>query len=74
VAIPIILGGALLEARKIGSLPSTDIKNLAVGFMVSFITGFFALSLLKLVINKAKFYYFGYYCIFMAVVTLLFIK
>jgi undecaprenyl-diphosphatase len=74
VSIPIILGAALLEARKIESVSSADIKNLAAGFVFSFITGLFALSLLRSIINKAKFYYFGYYCFFMAAVTLLFIK
>jgi len=74
VSIPIILGAALLEARKIESVPSADIKNLAAGFVFSFITGLLALSLLRLIINKAKFYYFGYYCLFMAAITLLFIK
>ena len=74
VSIPIILGAVLLEIRKIESVPGAEIKNLAVGFVFSFIAGLFALFLLKLVINKAKFYYFGYYCLFMAVITLLFIK
>ncbi|MFA6357837.1 MAG: undecaprenyl-diphosphate phosphatase [Candidatus Omnitrophota bacterium] len=74
ISIPIILGAALLEAKKIGAVSAADSINLAVGFLVSFITGLFALLLLRLVINKAKFYYFGYYCLFMAIITLLFIK
>jgi len=74
VSIPIILGAALLEVKKIASVPAADIKNLTAGFVFSFIVGLFALSFLRLVINKAKFYYFGYYCLFMAIVTLLFIK
>jgi len=74
VSIPIILGAGLLEARKIGSLPQADIKLLAVGLIFSFIFGLIALFVLKLIIYKAKFYYFGYYCLFMAVFTLLFIK
>jgi undecaprenyl-diphosphatase len=74
VSIPVILGAAVLEARKLETVPSGDIKNLAAGFIFSFLTGLLALLFLKLVIKKAKFYYFGYYCIFMAAATLLFIK
>ena len=74
VSIPIILGAAALEARKVEAVPQGEIKNLAVGFIFSFFTGLLALLFLRLIINKAKFYYFGYYCLFMAVVTLLFIK
>ncbi len=74
IAIPVILGAALLEAKKIETVSQAEIKNLIAGFIFSFITGLFALLVLKLVINKAKFYYFGYYCLFMAAVTLLFIK
>lgn len=74
VSIPIILGAALLESRKIESLAQADIKNLAAGLIFSFIFGLIALLVLRLMIHKAKFYYFGYYCLLMAIVTLLFIK
>lgn len=74
VSIPIILGAALLESRKIGSALETDIKDLIAGFIFSFFTGLLTLLILRLIINKAKFYYFGYYCIFMAIATLIFIK
>jgi undecaprenyl-diphosphatase len=74
VSIPVILGAAVLEARKLEAVPSGDIENLVAGFIFSFLTGLLALLLLKLVINKAKFHYFGYYCFFMGLVTLIFIK
>ncbi len=74
VSIPVILGAGLLEAKKIVLVPAGDIKNLIVGFIFSFIFGILALLILKVIINKAKFYYFGYYCLLMAAVTLLFIK
>ncbi|MFH0918661.1 MAG: undecaprenyl-diphosphate phosphatase [Candidatus Omnitrophota bacterium] len=74
VSIPIIFGAALLEARKIESLAQTEIKNLLVGLLFSFIFGWLALFMLRFIINKAKFYYFGYYCLLLAAVTLLFIK
>ncbi|MDD5281259.1 MAG: undecaprenyl-diphosphate phosphatase [Candidatus Omnitrophica bacterium] len=74
VSIPVILGVAVLEARKLEAVPRGDIKNLAVGFICSFLSGLFALLFLRSIINKSKFYYFGYYCLFMATLTLLFIK
>jgi len=74
VSIPIILGAALLEAKKIQAIPKSDIMNLGIGFIFSFLFGLLALLFLRIVIDKAKFYYFGYYCIIMAAITLLFIK
>lgn len=74
VSIPVILGAAALEARKIGAVPAGEIKNLAVGFIFSFIAGLLALLFLRSIINKSRFYYFGYYCILMAAITLLFIR
>jgi undecaprenyl-diphosphatase len=74
VSIPIILGAAILEARKIEVIPKNDIINLGIGFIFSFIVGLGALLILRKVIDRAKFYYFGYYCILMAAVSWLFIK
>ena len=73
-SIPAILGAAILKAKDIGLLPSADLKNFIWGFFFSFITGIFSLWLLKRIIEKAKLYYFGYYCIFIALITLLFIR
>lgn len=74
VSIPIILGATILETKKIELIPKSDMLNLGIGFIFSFLTGLAALSFLKIVIDGAKFYYFGYYCLFLAAVTLLFIK
>jgi len=74
VSIPIILGAVILEARKIEVIPKSDIMNLGIGFMVSFFVGLAALLFLRIMIAKAKLYYFGYYCLFLAAMTLLFIK
>ena len=74
VSIPVILGAAILEAKKIQVIPEGDIMNLGIGFIFSFFTGLLAILFLKIMIDKAKFHYFGYYCLFLAVVTLLFVK
>lgn len=74
VSIPVIFGAALLEAKKIKFVLNAGIINFAVGFMFSLVSGLIALWLIKIIISRAKLYYFGFYCIFVAVITLLFIK
>jgi undecaprenyl-diphosphatase len=74
VSIPVILGAVILEAGRIEAISKSDIVNLGIGFMVSFFVGLIALLFLRRVIDQAKLYYFGYYCLFLAAVTLLFIK
>jgi undecaprenyl-diphosphatase len=74
VSIPVILGATLLESKNISLTHVLDIKNLIIGFIFSLLTGILSLWILKRILNKAKLYYFGYYCIFIAIFTLLFIK
>ena len=74
VSIPVILGATLLESKNISLTHVLDIKNLIIGFIFSLLTGIFSLWILRRILNKAKLYYFGYYCIFIAIFTLLFIK
>lgn len=74
ISIPLILGATLLEIRKIGSALEGNLVNLTAGFVASVICGLIALFILKAVIKRAKFYYFGYYCILVALLTLIFIK
>ncbi len=74
VSIPVIFGAALLEAKKMNFAVKTSSADLIAGFLASLLTGLFALWALKLVLHRAKLYYFGYYCIIVAVLTLLFVK
>lgn len=73
VAIPVIFGAAILELKKIDFVIKTESRNLLAGFMVSFLVGLLSLNFLKIVLKKAKFYYFGYYCIIIGVITLIFL-
>lgn len=73
-AIPIIFGAALFEIKKVNFALKAEPIALAVGFLASFFTGLLSLWMLKLVMRKAKLYYFGYYCIIVAIITLFFIK
>jgi undecaprenyl-diphosphatase len=74
VSIPVILGAAMLEARKIDFALKADQINLLTGFFFSFFFGILSLWILKRVLRKAKLHYFGYYCILVAVITFFLLK
>ncbi|MDP2941327.1 MAG: undecaprenyl-diphosphate phosphatase [Candidatus Omnitrophota bacterium] len=74
VAIPAILGAGILEAKDIDFALQSNLKNFCAGFIFSFFSGMLALWLLKKIIAKAKFHYFGYYCLIIAILTLIFVK
>ncbi|HZJ83401.1 MAG TPA: undecaprenyl-diphosphate phosphatase, partial [Clostridia bacterium] len=64
VSIPVILGAALLEARKvlIAGEGFMDILPVIIGFTVAAISGYLAIKLLVDLINRKKLYFFSYYC------------
>ncbi|MBU1905670.1 MAG: undecaprenyl-diphosphate phosphatase [Candidatus Omnitrophica bacterium] len=72
-SIPAIIGAVVLEAKKIDFALQAGFANFSAGFLASLLSGLFALWVLKLVLDKSKLHYFGYYCIAVAVITLLFI-
>ncbi len=74
VSLPAILGAALLEARKIDFVIQENPVNLALGFISSLLTGLVSLWLLKKVLVQAKFHYFAYYCLTIALITLIFVR
>jgi len=73
-AIPVIFGAAIFEARNINFVFQAQARNLCIGFIFSFLAGLFSLGILKIILEKAKLYYFGYYCILIALITLLFVR
>jgi len=74
VSIPVILGAALLEAKDINIALNGNYKNLVIGFIFSLLAGLFSLAVLRAILHRAKLHYFGYYCIMIAVLTLVFVK
>jgi undecaprenyl-diphosphatase len=72
--IPVIFAAALLESRKIDFALKTEWRGMLLGFLASFVFGIIALKILKLILQKARLHYFGYYCIFIALITLIFLK
>lgn len=73
-SIPAVLGAVLLEAKKINFSLTGKSLDLTLSFALSLCTGLAALGLLKLVLRKAKLYYFGYYCLLLSLLILFFIR
>ncbi len=71
ISIPIIIGSALVEGREIAkSSFDINILPLIIGVAVSFVSGYFALVLLKDVIKKAKLHYFAPYTLALGIISL----
>lgn len=73
-SIPAVLGAVILEARDISAVCKINFCSLSAGFIFSLLTGLFSLWLLKLVLRRAKLHYFGYYCVAIGIITMLFVK
>lgn len=63
VSIPAVFGATLLEFPGLAHFSRDSVTHYIVGFVVSFLSGIFALKVLSSIINKNKFYYFSFYCI-----------
>jgi undecaprenyl-diphosphatase len=74
VALPVIFGAAILEARHINFASPGEGKNLMAGFIASFLVGMLALNILKISLQKARLHYFGYYCICISLLSWIFLK
>lgn len=73
VSIPMVLGVVIWQARNFVLTDVGQLLNFAVGFLFSYAVGLFSLWMFTLAMRKAKLHYFGYYCIFIALVILFFI-
>lgn len=73
-SIPAVLGAVLLEAKDIDLNIKLNLFNYSIGLIASFLSGILALFIFKKMISKAKLHYFGYYCIIIAIITLIFIR
>ncbi len=62
LSVPVILGAALLEGRKITALPHDQIVPLLVGMGVALVSGIIALCLLLRVVRAARLHWFAWYC------------
>ena len=65
MAVPPILGAALLKAKDIrhtAMQSSTEFVSVAAGFIVAAVVGYFALRWLLGIVQRGKLYRFAYYC------------
>lgn len=62
--IPVIAGAMLLEVTELVEVGLSDaaLTNLIVGFLAAFVSGFYALKYLIIILKKKGFHYFAYYC------------
>ena len=62
--IPVIAGAMLLEVKELIELGITDaaLINLVIGFFAAFISGYYALKYLIIILKRRGFHYFAYYC------------
>lgn len=68
ISVPAVLGASLLEFKDIRQAAHVDAFNLLIGFVFSLVSGIAALFLLKRMLARDKFHYFGYYCLAMGIV------
>lgn len=75
MSIPVILGGSglqLWEVYRAGELQSIDVPIFLLGGFAAFLAAMVSLKLFKYVIERARFEWFGWYCIFLVVFVALF--
>lgn len=64
MVIPVIGGAMLLQLKEMFEVGVSDaqITSLLVGFFTAFISGYYALKYLIIILKKRGFHYFAYYC------------
>jgi len=72
IAIPAISGATLLVIKDLSttSVPTESLLALAVGMIVSFVVGMFALRLLLTIVTQKKLHFFAIYCALMGIATI----
>ena len=70
MSIPAILGAVIFEIISLDNSSNLGFIPTLIGMLTAFTVGFISIKLLlKLVVNS-KLYYFAWYCLFLAIVTL----
>lgn len=73
LAIPAILGAALLHAKDFATLPSEMVVPSTIGFIVAMVSGYAAIWLLMSIIRRSKLYVFVVYTLVVGVLGLIFL-
>lgn len=69
-SIPAILGAMLLKLIKITPADISNMFFYLVGMLVAAASGYIALLIVRKIINRDKFHYFGYYCAGIGLISL----
>ena len=69
ISIPAIIGALIIELPRLEYISNTDLFGLIAGFLSAFFTGLIFLRILRLIIQKMRFPFFGYYCLAMALLA-----
>jgi len=70
IAIPAIVGAYVFESLSQLNIHSIPINIALISFVISFLAGLSAIYLLFSVLKKSKLYIFGYYCLFLGILLL----
>jgi undecaprenyl-diphosphatase len=70
LALPAIFGAAFLQLKDLNFASSLLGLPLLIGFVAAFISGLFALKLLKKFVSQGKFSFFAYYCLVLGLILL----
>ena len=71
LSIPIIFGAGLLGALDINSENTFTFSTIIAAILSSFFVGILALKALLTLLEQGKFYFFGIYCIFIGIISIL---
>ena len=73
MSIPAVFGATILKLKDLMDTPlaSSEILNLIVGTLVAFVSGYFAIIWLLDIVKKGKLQIFGYYCLVVSILGLL---
>ncbi len=74
LAIPGLLGAGFFQIINIDISSNISLISLMIGFISAATTGYFVINFLLQLISKGKFYYFSFYCIFISIVSYLFLN
>jgi len=73
MAIPLIIGAFVVEFKELGQMvsPTLSLQSIGLGFVAAFVFGLLALHLVKKALINKKFKNFAYYCLILALLTLI---
>ncbi len=72
MALPLIFGAALLEAKDAFANADFIWSGMIIGTLTSFLFGYFAVKWLMKAIIRGKLHFFGFYCLALGFITLIF--